>query len=132
MKKRGDSQKQGSGPAAGSARRLRPDSPDILRRRSDKPHIKIHSSRVILAEGAAEDFVPGAEEAAGMHGVVIMVPDGESGEQLIDMLWRIALVYAGLPSLLYSRAKVQKMVDAIMIRKSRKSPASKTAKGLRP
>jgi hypothetical protein len=67
-----------------------------------------------------------------MHGVAIMVPPGESGEQLIDMMWRIAMVYAGLPSLLYSRSKVQKMVEAIMIWKSRKSPASKAAKGLRP
>lgn len=97
-----------------------------------KPHIKIHSSRVILAEGTSEELIPGAEEAAGMHGLAIMVPPGESGEQLIEMMWRIAMVYAGLPSLLYSRSKVQKMVEAIMIRKSRKSPASKAAKGLRP
>ena len=108
------------------------DFPDIPRRRSAKPQIKIHSSRVILAEGNADDFVPGAEEAAGMHGLAIIVPPGESGEQLIDMLWRIAMVYAGLPSLLYSRSKVEKMVEAIMIRKSRKSPASNHAKGLRP
>jgi len=97
-----------------------------------KPHIKIHSSRVFLAEGKANDFVPGAEEAAGMHGLAIMVPPGENGEQLIEMMWRIAIVYVGLPRLLYSRSKVRKMVEAIMIRKSRKSPASKAAKGLRP
>jgi len=132
MKKRSDRR------STEAARRLAalggsaPDSPDIPRRRSAGPHIKIHSSRVILAEGTSEEFVPGTEEAAGMNGVAIMVPPGENGEQLIEMMWRIAMVYAGLPSLLYSRSKVQKMVEAIMIRKSRKSPASKAAKGLRP
>jgi hypothetical protein len=109
-----------------------PDFSDIPGRRSAKPHIKIHSSRVVLAEGTSEEHIPAAEEAAGMHVVAIMVPPGESGEQLVDMMWRIAMVYAGLPSLLYSRSKVQKMVEAIMIRKSRKSPASKAAKGLLP
>jgi hypothetical protein len=67
-----------------------------------------------------------------MHGVAIMVPPGESGERLIDMMWRIAMVYAGMPSLLYRPSKVQKMVEAIMVRKSRKSPASKAAEGPRP
>ena len=105
-----------------------PDFPEISRRRTAKSNIKIHSSRVIMAEGNADEFIPRAEEAAGMHGVAIMVPPGESGDQLIDMIWRIAIVYAGLPSLLYSRSKVQKMVEAIMIQRSRKSPASKSAK----
>ena len=107
-----------------------PDFPDIPLRRSAKPYIKIHSSRVILAGGTSEELVPGTKEAAGMHGVAIMVPPGENGEQLIEMMWWIAMVYAGLPSLLYRPSKVQKMVEAIMIRKSRKSPASKAAKGL--
>ena len=132
MKKGSDRRSKEAAPRlaapGGSAR----DFPDVPRRRSAKPHIKIHSSRVILAEGTSEEFVLGTEEAAGMHGVAIMVPPGENGEQLIEMMWRIAMVYAGLPSLLYSRSKVQKMVEAIMIRKSRKSPGSKADKDLRP
>ena len=132
MKKGSDRKSKEAAPRPAAPGGSAPDFPVIPRRRSAKPQIKIHSSRVILAEGTSEEFVPGTEEAAGMHGVAIMVPPGESGEQLIDMMWRIAMVYAGLPSLLYGRSKVEKMVEAIMIRKSRKSPASKAAKGLRP
>ena len=39
--------------------------------------IKIHSSRVILLEGTADEFVLNAEPAEDMHGFAIMVPPGE-------------------------------------------------------
>lgn len=79
----------------------------------------IHSERVILVEGNAGEIVPNAKLAADMHGFVIMVPHGEGGERLLDMLWRITLVYAGSPHLLWSRAKLSKMVEAVWSKESR-------------
>jgi hypothetical protein len=76
--------------------------------------IKIHSQRVILVEGYADEFVPNVEPAAGMQGFAITVPPGERGEWLLDMLWRITMAYAGMPSLLMSPATVRKMVEAVM------------------
>ena len=77
---------------------------------------KIHSSNVILFEGNADEFVPNAKLAKGMHGFVIMVPAEEGDNWLLDMLWRITMAYAAMPSLLYSRAKVRTMVEAVMSR----------------
>ena len=73
----------------------------------------IHSQRVILIEGDADEIVPNAKLAADMHGFVIMVPPGEGGERLLDMLWRITMAYAGMPSMLRSRTTVRKMVEAV-------------------
>ena len=94
---------------------------------------KIHSQRVILVEGFADEFVPNVEPATGMQGFAILVPPGERGERLMDMLWRITMAYAGMPRLLTSRATVRKMVEAVMSKKSRGSepvrhPAPKTSK----
>ena len=55
----------------------------------------IHSQNVILVEGDADEIVPNAKLATDMHGFVIMVPPGEGGERLLDMLWRITMAYAG-------------------------------------
>jgi hypothetical protein len=79
----------------------------------------IHSERVILLEGNADEIVPNAKLAADMHGFVIMVPPGEGGERLLDMLWRITMAYAGMPSMLRSRTTVRKMVEAVMSEESR-------------
>ena len=79
----------------------------------------IHSQSVILIEGDADDIVPNAELSADMHGFVIMVPPGEGSEWFLDMLWRITMLYAGMPSWLRSRARVSKMVEAVMSKKSR-------------
>ena len=73
----------------------------------------IHSERVILLEGNADEIVPNAKLAADMHGFVIMVPPGEGGERLLDMLWRITMAYAGMPRLLRGRVTVSKMVEAV-------------------
>jgi len=73
----------------------------------------IHSERVILIEGDADEIVPNAKPAAGMHGFVIMVPPGEGGERLLDMLWRITMAYAGMPRMLASRTTVRNMVEAV-------------------
>lgn len=73
----------------------------------------IHSERVILIEGDADEIVLNAKLAADMHGFAIMVPPGEGGERLLDMLWRITMAYAGRPGLLRSRTTVRKMVEAV-------------------
>lgn len=91
--------------------------------------IKIHSPRVILVEGAAEEFVPNVEPAADMHGFAIMVPPGEGSEWLLDMLWRITMAYAGMPSLLTSRANVRKMIEAVMSRESRELKPARRPRG---
>jgi hypothetical protein len=75
---------------------------------------KIHGQRVNLIEGAADEVAPNAELAANMHGVAIMVPPGEGGERLLDMLWRITMAYEGMSRLLTSGANVRKMVEAVM------------------
>jgi hypothetical protein len=91
----------------------------------------IHSAKVILVEGDADDFIPYVESATGTHGFVIMVPVVEKDGWLLDMLWRVTMAYAGLPSLVRSRSNVQKMVEAVMNYKSRparhgKSKASRS------
>lgn len=88
----------------------------------------IYSPRVILVEGTADEFVSNVE-AAGMHGFVIVVPPGAEGERLLDMVYRITMVYAGMPSLLRSRARVRKMVDAVMSKENRElKPAHRPAR----
>jgi hypothetical protein len=79
----------------------------------------IHSQRVILIEGDADEIVRDAQFASDMHGFVIMVPPGEGGERLLDMLWRITMAYAGMPSLLRSRTTVRKMVEAVWSKECR-------------
>lgn len=79
----------------------------------------IHSESVILVEGDADEIAPNAKLAADMHGFVIMVPPGEGGERLLDMLWRITMAYAGMPRLLRSRTTVRKMVEAVWSKESR-------------
>lgn len=89
----------------------------------------IHSERVILIEGSAGAIVPNATMAADMHGFVIMVPLGEESEWFLDLLWRITMLYAGRPSWLRSRARVTKMVQAVMSKESREpSPARRQAR----
>lgn len=89
----------------------------------------IHSQSVILVEGDADEIVPNAKLAADMHGFVIMVPPGEGGERLLDMLWRITMAYAGMPSLLRSRTTVRKMVEAVWSKESREpKPARRAAR----
>jgi hypothetical protein len=64
-----------------------------------------------------------------MHGFVIMVPPGEGGERLLDMLWRITMAYAGMPRLLRGRATVSKMVEAVWSKESREpKPARRPAR----
>jgi len=89
----------------------------------------IHSESVILLEGVADEIVPNAKLAADMHGFVIMVPPGEGGERLLDMLWRITMAYAGRPRMLRSRTTVREMVEAVWSKESRESnPASHPAR----
>ena len=76
----------------------------------------IHSERVILLEGVADEIIPSANLAAGMHGFAIMVPPGEGGERFLDMLWRITMLNAARSSWLRSRARIAKMVEAVIRR----------------
>lgn len=86
----------------------------------------IHSERVILIEGNADEIVPNAKLAADMHGFAIMIPPGEGSEWFLDMLWRIAMLYAGRPSWLRSRSRVAKMVEAVMSKESRESTPARS------
>jgi len=85
----------------------------------------IQSQSVILVEGDASEIVPSAKLAANMHGFVIMVPPGEGCERLLDMLWRITMVYAGKPSILTSRTTVRKMVEAVWSKESREPKSAR-------
>lgn len=88
----------------------------------------IHSARVILLEGDADLLVRNAKAVAGMRGFMIMVPHGDDHEWFLDLLWRMTMVYAGKPSWLKSRAKMSRMVEAVMCKESRKpKPASHPA-----
>ena len=94
----------------------------------------IHSERVILIEGDADEIVPNAKLAADMHGFVIMVPAGDGGERLLDMLWRITMAYAAKPSMLKSRTTVRKMIEAVWSKEIREKkpsrrPVRKSGKG---
>ena len=89
----------------------------------------IQSQSVILVEGDADEIAPDAKLAADMHGFVIMVPPGEGGERLLDMLWRITMAYAGMPSMLRSRTTVRTMVEAVWSKESREpGPARRQAR----
>ncbi len=79
----------------------------------------ISSQTVILIEGDADELVPKAKLPAGMYGFVIMVPPGEGGERLLDMLWRITMAFAARPSILSSRTLVRKMIEAVWSKESR-------------
>ncbi|MFP5230879.1 MAG: hypothetical protein ACLGXA_24960 [Acidobacteriota bacterium] len=81
--------------------------------------VRIRSPKVVVVEGDATELLPDTEMATGMHGFVIMVPQDQKGGWLLDMMWRITVAYAALPSLLYSRAKVRTMLEAVMSRESR-------------
>lgn len=89
----------------------------------------IHSERVILVEGNAGEIVPNAKLAADMHGFVITVPPGEEGDRLLDMLWRITMVYTFMPRMLRRRAFLRKMVEAVWSKERREDkPARRPAR----
>ena len=88
----------------------------------------INSHRAALIEGDADEIVPDARLAADMHGFVIMVPPGEEGERLLDMLWRITMAYAGRPRMLRSRTTVSKMVDAVWSKERREPKPARAAR----
>ena len=58
----------------------------------------IHSARVILLEGDADQMARKAKEVAAVRGFIIMVPHGEDHEWFLDLLWRMTMVYAARPS----------------------------------
>lgn len=89
----------------------------------------IRSQSVILIEGDAHEIVPKAKLAADMHGFVIMVPLGEGGERLLDMLWRITMADSAKPSMLASRTIMRKMIEAVWSKESREpKPARRPAR----
>lgn len=78
----------------------------------------IYSPRVVLVEGNVSDIAD-AKLETNMHGFVIVVPPGQEGERLLDMLWRITMAYAGKPGMLRSPTTVRKMVEAVWSKESR-------------
>ena len=74
----------------------------------------ISSENVRLFEGTANELVPKAKLSPDMHGFAIVIPAGECHEWKLDLLWRIALLFAAEPRILKSRAKVTRIVEAVM------------------
>jgi hypothetical protein len=74
----------------------------------------ISSASVRLFEGRADQLVSKAKLPSDMHGFAILVPSGEEHEWKLDLIWRIAILYAAQPSILKRRAKVTRIVEAVM------------------
>ena len=74
----------------------------------------ISSASVRLFEGSADQLVSKAKSLSDMHGFAILVPSGEDHEWILDLIWRIAILYAAQPRILKSRAKVTRLVEAVM------------------
>lgn len=74
----------------------------------------ISSASVHVFEGSADELVPKAKLPTDMHGFAIVVPSGEDHEWKLDLLWRIAILYAANPRILKSRTNVTKIVEAVM------------------
>jgi hypothetical protein len=91
----------------------------------------IHSARVILLEGDADQMARKAKEVAGMRGFMIMVPHGDDHEWFLDLLWRMTMVYAAKPSWLRSRAKMSRMVEAVMSKESRNPKPARQSRALK-
>lgn len=79
----------------------------------------ISSESVRVFEGAANELVPKAKLPRDMHGFAILVPDGEAHEWMLDLLWRVGILYAAQPRILKSRTKVARIVEAVMRAASR-------------
>ncbi len=79
----------------------------------------ISSENVRLFEGTGRELVPKAKLPSDMRGFAILVPAGECHEWKLDLLWRITLLFAAEPSILKSRAKVTRIVKAVMWAASR-------------
>ena len=74
----------------------------------------INSASVRLFEGRADGLVSKAKLPSDMHGFAVLVPSGEEHEWMLDLIWRIAVLYAAQPRILKSRAKMTKIVEAVM------------------
>ena len=88
---------------------------------------RIHSNRVIMVEGDAGEFIPNEESAAGMHGFVVVVSPDAAGERFLDLVWRFAMLYAGMPGWLSRSAKVAKMVEAVMGKERRQQKPARSS-----
>ncbi len=74
----------------------------------------INSGSVRVFEGSAKDLLPRAKLPSDMHGFAVLVPAGAAHEWKLDLLWRIAFLYAFDPSPLKSRSKVTKIIEAVV------------------
>jgi hypothetical protein len=81
----------------------------------------ISSASVRLFEGTADQLVSKTKLLSGMHGFAILVPSGEEHEWKLDLIWRIAILYAAQPGILKSRSKVLRIVEAVMAAAKRPS-----------
>jgi hypothetical protein len=111
--------------AAGGARVPHPEKDRSANRRTYLDNGNINGRKVILLEGDVREVAPNIERVADMHGFVVMVPPSDDDNWLLDLLFRITMAYAAMPSLLRSRSKVQKMVEAIMNYKGRPAKRAK-------
>jgi len=111
--------------AAGGAKVPHTEKDRSATRRTDLGYGNIYDRKVILLEGDAREVAPGIERVADMHGFVVMVPPSDDDNWLLDLLFRVTMAYAAMPSLLRSRSKVQKMVEAIMDYKGRPARRAK-------
>lgn len=110
---------------AGGAKVPHPEKDRSANSRTYLGNGNIYGRKVILLEGDAREVAPNIERVAGMHGFVVMVPPSDDDNWLLDLLFRVTLAYAAMPSLLRSRSKVQKMVEAITNYKSRPAKRAK-------
>jgi len=111
--------------AAGGAKSSHPEKDRSAKRRTALGYGNIYGRKVILLEGDAREVAPGIERVADMHGFVVMVPPSDDDNWLLDLLFRVTMAYAAMPSLLTSRSKVKKMVETIMNHKSRPARRAK-------
>jgi hypothetical protein len=84
----------------------------------------ISSASVRLFEGTADQLVSKAKLLSDMHGFAILVPAAEEHEWILDLIWRIAILYAAQPRILKSTAKVTKIAEAVMAAARRPSDKS--------
>jgi len=89
----------------------------------------ISSASVRLFEGTADQLVSKAKLLSDMHGFAILVPTAEEHEWILDLIWRIAILYAAQPRILKSRAKVTKIAEAVMAAARRPDEKSEETTG---
>lgn len=58
----------------------------------------ISHEKVIMVEGDASEFVPKEKSATCMQGFVVVVPPRDTGEWIVNLVWRFTMFYAAIHS----------------------------------